>query len=64
MLAGALESHWNSLKDDEEYKKEINADPTVFRMRSLSTGPSFSYVLEFIVVAIVNVVIVAILILD
>ena len=64
MLAGALESHWNSLKDDEEYKKEINADPTVFRMRSLSTEPSFSYVLEFIVVAIVNVVIVAILILD
>lgn len=33
VLAGALESHWNSLTDDEEYKKEINADPTIFRMR-------------------------------
>jgi len=33
VLAGALESHWNSLTDDEDYKREINADPTIFRMR-------------------------------
>lgn len=33
VLAGALESHWNALKDDEVYKREINADPTIFRMR-------------------------------
>ena len=46
MLAGALESHWNSLREDEEYKKEINVDPTIFRMRSSS--------FEFAVVAIAN----------
>jgi len=33
VLAGALESHWNSLTDDEDYKKDINANPTIFRMR-------------------------------
>ena len=39
---------------DEEYKKEINADPTIFRMRSSS--------FEFAVVAIVNAIIDAILV--
>ena len=38
VLAGALESHWNSLTDDEDYKKDINANPTIFRMRSPSTS--------------------------
>ena len=32
--AGALESHWNALSDDEDFKREVNLDPSVFRIRS------------------------------
>jgi len=34
VLAGALESHWNALSDDEDFKREVNLDPSVFRIRS------------------------------
>jgi len=33
VLAEALESHWNALSDDEDFKREVNLDPTVFRIR-------------------------------
>jgi hypothetical protein len=33
MLANALESHWNKLEEDEEYRKEVNRRPGQFRLR-------------------------------
>ena len=75
VLAGALESHWNALKDDEVYKREINADPTIFRMRSSSAYCScrqcllhciICFVLPLIVIAnaiiIISVIIIVTLI--